>query len=290
MSHPVSLDLEARPYAIAQHVQFILSGNPCRVPSCEYLAGDAFICPSCVEEWEVHLGNMTALVEDLEVAQRKQVRFGTREGNALASNGKMTSETRHMHTRHPSHTEPPMPVDLTAGYWLTRLHAELVGQIRLICDVCSLDVPALTTTVAMSRWLLGQTARLPLLPESDGWGLVHDLDQVYRDAVQAIDAPARKKYVRVCDCGLAVWSSRETARCACGAEYDVAAEHEARVEVARDYLVTISEAAALAHIPMRTVRNWIDPKRGSKLEVKGTREGVQLVRFGDVADLAGGAA
>jgi len=284
VSRVVSLDLEARPYANPSlDVKIALSGNPCRVPSCGYLAGDGYVCPSCVEEWEVHLGNVAALVEDLEVAQRKQARFGTREGNALVANGRTTSETRHLHTRHPNHAEPPMPVDLTASYWLDRLRNELVGQIRLICDVNSIDVPKLETTVAMSRWLLGQSGRIAYLPEQDGWGLVHDLDQTYRDCVNTIDAPARRKYVKVCDCGLSVWARDEKARCACGRVYDVAGEYDARMVIARDSWVTIREAANAGAAKEDTIKKWI---RRGKIDAHGDP---QRVRYGCVLDLAASA-
>ena len=278
MTRPVDLDLAARPYARPSlDVRIQLSGNPCRVPACDYLAGDGYICPTCVESWEVQLGNVAALVEDLELAMRKQVRFGTREGNALETSGKMTSETRHMHSRKPNHTSIAIPFDLTAAYWLDRLHNELVGQIRLICDVTHLRFPASSGTIPMSRWLLGESARLPYLPEQDGWGLVHDLDQTYKDCVSAIDAPARKKYVRVCTCGLAVWATREKARCACGIEYDVEAEHEARMEVARESLVPVTEACDASGVKYDTLKKWI---RRGRIVVYGKEP--QRVRYGDV--------
>ena len=299
------LDLAAKPYANPSlDVKIALSGNPCLVPSCGYLAGDGYVCSSCVEEWEVHLGNVAVLVEDLEVAARKQVRFGGRGGNAATMTGKKYDPTdsdsvpqRHLHTRHPNHTENPTPVDLRASYWLDRLQTELVGQIRLICDVNSIDVPEIATTVAMSLWLLGQAAQLPRLPEQDGWGLVHDLGQVYRDCVDTIDAPKRHKYVRVCECGLSLWAKHDatTAKCACGHVYDVAAEHAARIDKARDRLVTIDEAATLSGAKRGTIRQWIN--RG-RIEAQGKRwveilrdEGVivrrevAIVRYGNVADL-----
>jgi hypothetical protein len=266
MTRVVSLDLAAKPYASPSlDVKIALSGNACLVPGCDYLAGDAYICPTCVEAWECQLGNVAALVEDLELAQRKQVRFGDPSGG------------------HSSQTDPPMPIDLAAGYWLHRLHNELVGQIRLICEVNGLDVPRLDTTVAMSRWLLGQSARIAYLPEADGWGLIHDLDQCYRDCVGQIDAPARRKYVRVCECGLSVWATRETARCACGAEYDVEAEYEARMEFARDALVTLAEAADGGMAKLDTIKKWI---RRGKIDAHGEP---QRVRYGDVLDLAASA-
>jgi len=336
----VSLDLEAKPYANPQDVRIQLSGNPCRVPSCGYLAGDGYVCPTCVEEWEVHLGNVAALVEDLELAQIGRVKFGTREGNALVTTGKKYDPTdsesvqpRHMHARKPGRADKSIPVDdddrilfadpkmpvpaddqtvgpgkipyaawasrvsldsRTASYWLDRLRCELVGQIRLICEVNTLDIPKLATTVAMSRWLLGQCGRIAYLPEQDGWGMVHDLDQVYRDCVDAIDSPARRKYVRVCDCGLSVWARDEKARCACGKVYDVTAEHDARVRKAEDYLVTVNEAINMSGVKRGTLRSWM---RRGRLEIRTQEipversDGViahmvqQVIRYGDVVAL-----
>lgn len=279
MSRVVNLDLEVRPYATPAPVRINTSGNPCRVPHCDMLAGDGYICPSCVESWEVNLGNITALVEDLEIAERKAVRFAPSGGSSSGE---------------------PEIANLAAGYWLGRLRNELVGQIRLICETGHIKVPELRdNTVAMSRWLLRQSARLPKMGEDEGWGLVHDLDQMVRDCLTVIDAPARRKYVLECEtCSLAVWArgDAETARCACGAEYDVAAEHEARMMVARDYLVTIDEAAAMAKVRAGTIRQWI--ARG-RVQQHGTKEvdilrdnqfvvrrEVALVKYGDVVKMA----
>lgn len=263
MSRVVNLDLEVRPYATPAPVRINTSGNPCRVPHCDMLAGDGYICPSCVESWEVNLGNITALVEDLEIAERKAVRFAPSGGSSSGE---------------------PEIANLAAGYYLDRLRNELVGQIRLICETGHIKVPELRDdTVAMSRWLLRQSARLPKMDEDEGWGLVHDLDQMMRDCLTVIDAPARRKYVLECGtCSLAVWArgDAETARCACGAEYDVAAEHEARMQVARDAWVTVDEATKASGTSPNTIKSWI---RRGRIDVYGEP---QRVRYGDVLDLA----
>jgi len=261
------------------------------------------VCPSCVEEWEVHLGNVTVLVEDLELAQRKQAKFSDGGGSRSKpdKNIPLDDDDRILF----ADAKMPVPADdqtvgpgkipyaawasrvaldnRTASYWLDRLRNELVGQIRLICEVNALDVPELATTVAMSRWLLGQAGRIPVLPEQDGWGMVHDLDQMYRDCVDTIDAPKRHKYVKVCDCGLSVWARHDASetRCACGLKYDVATEHEARMVIARDSWVTIREAAGASGAKENTVWKWTYRKR---LETHGTEP--QRVRYGDVLDLA----
>jgi len=302
------LDLIAKPYAAPSlDVKIALSGNPCRVPACGYLAGDAYICPSCVEAWECDLGNVTAMVEDLELAQRKQVHFGdpcggsrSKPDNAipLDDDDRILFADPKMPVPKDDQTQGPGKVEFAkwaarvaldnrrASYWLGRLRNELVGQIRLICESGHLKTPELRDdTVAMSRWLLRQAGRIAYLPEQDGYGLVHDLAQMMADCTQAIDAPARRKYVRVCeDCGLGVWARDEKARCACGREYDVAAEYEARIVVARDSWVTLLEAANASGTKLDTIKKWI--KRG-KIEMHGTDQ--QRVQYGDVLDLAASA-
>ena len=42
--------------------------------ACGRPAGDAFVCPACVDGLEVYLGDVPALVEDLEVAAQKRDR------------------------------------------------------------------------------------------------------------------------------------------------------------------------------------------------------------------------
>ena len=42
--------------------------------ACGRPAGDAFVCPTCLDALEVHLGDVPALVEDLEVAAQKRDR------------------------------------------------------------------------------------------------------------------------------------------------------------------------------------------------------------------------
>lgn len=259
-------------------------GNPCMVAHCQRRAGDGYVCAQCVEDWETCLGDVAALVEDLRIAARKQVRFGTREGNATEGGGTTDwTETRHLHTRHPNHTENPTPVDLRAADRLAELGNELVGQVRLICDTQGIEVPALgSDVVAMSRWLLGQSSRLPYLPEQDGAGMVADLTKVYLAGVAAIDAPARKKYVTQCSCGLAVFAHGEAEKvtCACGIVYDVSGQYAERMKRAEDSLVTVLEATA-SGAKLDTIKKWI--KRHQLMTVGADPK---RVRYGDVLVLA----
>lgn len=280
-------------------------GNPCHVDHCQRRARDGYVCAQCVEDWETCLGDVASLVEDLQIAARKQVRFGTREGNAASTAGKKYDPTdsesvqpRHMHTRHPNHTEIPTPVDLRAADRLAELGNELVGQVRLICETQSIDIPALgADVVAMSRWLLRQAGRLPYLPEQDGAGMVADLTKVYLAGVAVLDTPARRKYVAECSCGLAVFARGEddTITCACGIKYDVSKQHAERMKRAEDFLVTVPDAHRLSGAKVNTIRRWI---KRDKLITHGTLPFAEarddgtvrmrdqpVVRFGDVMAL-----
>jgi len=270
-------------YAKAQPMR-IEAGNPCQV--CGRGAGDAFICAQCAEEWEVHLGNVPSLVEDMTIAAQKRVRFGGSEGNPTAATGgydptKYDSvQPRHLHTRHPSHVENPLPVDLRAAEQLTALQAELVAQTLAMCDTFSLDVPALgCDTAAISRWLLCQADNLRRM--DDAHGMVVDLDTTMHHAISAIDAPARAKYVCQCTCGLAIWAppGEKIAVCVCGKAYDVESTRAKRLLTARDYLVSVREAHVLSGSPKSTIKSWIN--RG-KLTIRGTRTDQIEVMYGGV--------
>lgn len=265
----VSLDLAVRPYQQPGQVRIMTSGNPCTVPRCDYLAGDGYVCPTCVEQWEAHLANIAALVEDLELAERKAVRFSTSVGGSRS-------------------VDAPEPANMAAGYYLRRLHGELVAQIRFICETGHIRVPdlkarpGLPVEVAMALWLLPQSGRLAKLEEGQGAGLVTDLDQMIRDCLAVIDAPARRKFVTGCSCGDAVFAPAEkaTARCRCGAEYDVEETYLKQMDIARDSLITIAEAAAASGVKEQTIKNRVNANR---IEAHGKP---RRVRYGDVLALA----
>jgi len=278
----------------------IEAGNPCQV--CGRGAGDAFICAQCAEQWEVHLGNVPSLIEDLQLAAQRRSRFGGREGNPTVASGPIDwTETRHLHTRHPSHTETPMPVDLRTAGLLGELQTELVGQVLAMRDTFGLEVPSLgSDTAAISRWLLCQADNLRRM--DDAHGLIADLDKAMHRGVNAIDAPERSKYVCQCTCGLAVWAppGESIIVCVCGHAYDVETTRQKRILTAHDYLLTVREAHTLSGVPQSTIKSWI--KRG-RLTIRGTRTDwieamygevivkrqltLQIVRYGDVVNLIG---
>lgn len=271
------------------------AGEPCRV--CGRGAGNAFICRQCAEEWERHLGNVPSLLEDLDLAAQRRVRFGGSEGNPVAATGGYdptradSVQPRHLHTRKPSHANRQAPIDklddtvkleavrkwinsgpgdLHAGAILGELRNELVGQVRAMCETFDLDVPALGSDAAgMSRWLLTQADNIRLMDDADG--LIRDLDHAMQRGVLAIDAPQRPKYVCACaSCGLAVWAppGETVVTCVCGKAYDVESTRTKRILTAHDYLVTVKEAHALSKAKVNTIKSWIH--RG-QLGVHGSR-------------------
>ncbi|MGV8972235.1 MAG: hypothetical protein ACOH10_07920 [Rhodoglobus sp.] len=269
------------------------AGYPCRV--CGRGAGDAYLCRQCAESWEVHLGNIPSIVEDLEVAAQRRVRFGGRDGNPAAATGTYdptnseSVQPRHLHTRHPHHTSNPMPVDLHSAAILAELQNELVGQARAMAETYNLDIPALgSDTARISRWLLTQADHIRRMEDADG--LVRDLDRMMQRAVVAIDAPRRPKYVCQCTCTLAVWAppGESVVACVCGAAYDVEDTRRKRILTAHDYLVSVREAHTLSGVSKNTIKSWI--YRG-ELTIHGTRTDDDdgrtraVVRFGDVVEL-----
>lgn len=302
----VELDMQHASHGYDGKAQLmkVEAGDPCRV--CGRGAGTAFICRQCAEEWEVHLGNVPSLLEDLTLAAQRRVKFGGREGNPTAATGGYdptradSVQPRHLHTRKPSHVSPPMP-DLHAASILGELQNELVGQVRAMCETFDIEVPALGSDAAgMSRWLLTQADNIRLMDDAEG--LIRDLDRAMQRGVNAIDAPQRPKYVCACAaCGLAVWAppGDTVVTCPCGKAYDVESVRQKRMLTAHDYLVTVKEAHALSKAKVNTIKSWIH--RG-QLHVHGTRvvevevisttgvkstrlKEVQTVRYGDVVNL-----
>ena len=172
----VNLDLAAKPYARPAEVRIMLSGNPCTVRSCGYLAGDGYVCPTCVEAWEVELGNVAVLVEDLGLSEinhvAREMRVPVDKHDRLLFADPRRVAAADDQTVGPGVVEfqkwasSVAPGNRAASYWLGRLRNELVGQIRFICETGHIKVPALgADTVAMSRWLLRQSGRLSKLAE-----------------------------------------------------------------------------------------------------------------------------
>lgn len=300
MKKIISLDIAARPYATATQMR-AQDGNPCRTAGCQRRAGDGYVCAQCVEQWEVHLGNVAAMIEDLDLAETKRTRFGGRTGNATVQPKSAAdidwTEVRALKARKSSKTELPEVANRRAGNLRRELHNELVGQVRAICETYDLEIPALGgDTVAISRWLLdGRSRYLSLM--DDGNGLVEDLDRVMARCMRAIDSPIRYGYVRQCSCGLAVWARAfdSIVTCACGKAYVVANEQAARIDKARGHRMTINEAAGLSGISKNTIRSWIrrgDLTTQGKALIETRQSGpvsiwreVDTVRFGDVLDL-----
>ena len=302
-----NLDLEHASHNYYPDVQLmkVEAGEPCRV--CGRGAGNAFICRQCAEEWERHLGNVPSLLEDLDLAAQRRVRFGGSEGNPVAATGGYdptradSVQPRHLHTRKPSHANRQAPIDkiddtvrleavrkwinsgpgdLHAGEIVGEIRNELVGQVRAMCETFDLDVPDLGSDAAgMSRWLLTQADNIRLMDDADG--LIRDLDHAMQRGVMAIDAPQRPKYVTGCSCGLAVFAHLEDDKttCACGITYDVAEQHAERMKRAADRLVTVAEATA-SGAKEDTIKKWI---KRTKLETFGSDP--KRVRYGDVLDL-----
>lgn len=128
-------------------------GRPC---ACGRPAGDAFICPACLDLLEVHLGDVPAMVEDLEVAaqRRDRVTVQRRPTKAPADSLRLLDGWDGFAE---GSVDPDMPVSAAmvaadasqrwarilgrgrpdkaaAGEALDALHAELVSAVRILLE------------------------------------------------------------------------------------------------------------------------------------------------------------
>jgi hypothetical protein len=236
-------------------------------------AGDRYLCGDCTDTYARALGQVPAVVDELEVTLAKQQRF-TDAMLTVQNNG--------------------LPYDQTAADVLHRLRAELVALVRLCAaeHVRSSDYRQRDpddTSASMSRWLLWRVDGVAVM----AWAAdVHTLVEVVTHAVTVIDRPADRVYAGPCDqCArdLYVEPGQAAAVCEhCGIGYDLEARRTWLLSVAYDTLGTATEVArALTsfELPVTPDRVWQWKHRGRLTAKAHNPAGQPLYRVGDVADL-----
>lgn len=208
------------------------TGTPCQV--CQTPAGDAWLCPGCVDQAERDLGDVPALLTELHIHATGQSRFtGGADGSGL-------------------------PYAERAAQLLHDARNLLSTAIRAMTEHRGQPAPDLEAdTAAMSRWLLTRTASLPLDPA--GPDIVADLRRWHTDALHAIDAPRPRRYIGLCmadtngqPCRTAMHAPEgdpEFSCPRCGQVYDVAACLEHLATKVRDVTATVEELVVLANLP-----------------------------------------
>lgn len=249
-------------------------------------SSNATICPSCVDELKQLLGDVPALLRELNVALSRQSRIGTRSGGRKGS-------------------EAPLPFDPAASEAADVLLAGTITRWALDIWRYAREIP-------------GQTWARPNPPKDPVAYLLSVVDEVKTrhyaaellDEVRAAVQNAReaidlsKDYLEAGTCPTC--STRLLARpgdvqieCRrCGATYDVFSRRSAMLADAEDRLLTAKECERLVdvllrhgeserirkRIPAGSVRGWAS--RGELEAIGVDLEGRPTYRFGDVLDKA----
>ena len=247
--------------------------------ACGRPAGDAFVCPACVDGLEVCLGDVPALVEDLDVAAQRLARvsvnsrtpshkrdpesildgwpgFGpdTDPDTTVTTELVIADATRRM-AAVLGRTRPDRKAAADA---LDALHAELVSSVRALLDPIGKIYDGDPSSIGLSRWLLGHVRSVALSPA--GPDVASGLAKVHRRALGVIDTAEEVIWYgycstemedgTTCDTEIAVSKGEQVWICRkCGAEYWPDAMEDEREQRARDWvgdqILTVAEISAI---------------------------------------------
>lgn len=265
-----------------------MSAPTCSV--CGAPTGDsAYLCITDTDELRRNLGDVTAIVDDLDFALTRQSVFSDKLGR---SNGQ------------------PLPFDLRASEAAWVLRNTLAGWARLVAEERGLDgpqsnaaaitgrsvggwTPSPSLTAQIAAWLLGQVEWIRHHPAADE--AFDEIRSAVREARRVTDRPADRWYAgpcQLCRTDLYVKAGKRDVACPeCEATYDVAERREWLRAAVEDVLATtteISRALTTLDVPITasSIRGYVHRKR---LEVKAIDQGGSpLYRVGDVLDLIAG--
>ena len=280
-----------------------------RTCACGRPAGDAFVCPACVDDLEVYLANVPALIENLEVAAQRRDRV--RAPRRLPH---LAPDTARIFDGWPGFREdvdPDTPVTAqlvaadaarrwiavlgrtrpdkaSAGNALDTLKATLVSAVKALLDPIGKAWDGPDTMQAISLWLLTHSTSIALSPA--GPDIVADMRRIHRRCMAVIDTAPELTHYGNCGCGASIdipegdqsWTCPE-----CGAVQTVAFLDEWRRELAADQLGTWGDLAQWtamlgAPVPRRRIKFWA---QSGRMLPKGSSDDGALYRLGDVLDL-----
>lgn len=237
---------------------------------------NAYLCNTCFNNLWIALGDVPALVTELDVSLSKQRRWEYDTGSSSRS------------------SEEALPFNLAAARSLRELRDQLQQLARrcVAADVPSKDYryrhPG-STCKELSTWLMWRIdgiAGQPWAPDA------LTLVKAVQHAVHVIDRPPERTFAGPCDqCGHDLYArkGKPTVHCHdCGLEYNLADRREWLLKQVDDQLATASEIArALTSMELpitaERIRQW---KHRDRIEVKAhDRLDRPLYRVGDVVDL-----
>lgn len=244
-------------------------------PVCSAPQQQGILCSACTDKLERHLGDVHAVVDDLNIAMSKQARIGGGGAGGLA--------------------RERLPLNFGAAAAL----ADLGDTLAIwAASVAPRSRAHGRTTVAAwaARALLREIAAVRALVA------VAELYDEVTDAIERarreVDRPADRQYLGQCGaelnevvCTEELWAlpKAKYARCkVCGNDFDVAARQAWLIDEARDQLMNVQEAARVigsyghTTVSEKTIRSYV--ARG-QLAWHGQIEGRNVLRLSDLLDL-----
>jgi hypothetical protein len=156
----------------------------CRVPSCDRPVADAYVCMRCAHNLERALGDIPAVVHQLNLTLAKQTRYADR--NERGGN------------------EQPLPMDPIASATIDQLRGHLENWAKMIAEIRGYQIPIAETLSRpanldiLSRWMRHHVEWLR--HHEAGHDCVEELTGDMRTARRVIDVPANRTTFPVGPC------------------------------------------------------------------------------------------
>ena len=302
------------PYYAPSPVPMPTGGQTCQ---CGRPAGDAFMCPQCVDDLDRCLGDVPALVEDLDIAAQRLTRltvtptpshkrdpesildgwpgFGAdTDPDMIVTTPLVVRDVTRRMAAILARTRPDAPQAASAQ---DSLRAALVGAVRALCGSVGQAYNGPTDTTGLSRWLLRNLAAIPLHPE--GPNITAEIVRAHDRALKVIDNDPEKIFYGTCQtimadgapCGqnVSIPVGATLWECGCGATYDAGQLEADRRERVADTLGTVGELVRLAkHVGVTVSRHKVNRLvTAGRLQSRTEGKAGAMYRLGDLLDTLG---
>jgi hypothetical protein len=265
------------------------SAQPCHVKGCTRAAGDAFVCPQCLDRLEVALGDIPGLLEDLLIMTTRQHKFRAPAVSRAAKTGTRWDAmlTAHESAELVNEGFTRAPYVSQAGDATRTLVAAVLSAYQVLGGT---ETPLDPATA--SRRLLSAIGKVP--GSSLAPSIIETVTKAHATAMRVIDRPDDAIYIGTCpDCKTPMHANpdNDTHTCTtCGNTHALAERQQAIRDRLTDAQLTLRQIADLSgptlgvRITLGQLKNWAN--RDGKLAPATTdREGVKLYRVGDALDL-----
>lgn len=272
---------------------------------------DGYVCQRCTGQTAGYLQYVIDLAPEVETNVARLARYATRNG-VRADLDEEDRGPSALNRRQPVDTfgwpaskDRPLrgalratglPVDLNASGRAVGAFTIVDGWARFVERERGLVAPGVRVgehaAAVSARFLTGQLDWLRHQPQADQAN--EQLRAAGAVIKRIVDRPADEDLVGVCDCGLYLYARRGRSRvaCRCGIEWNVEEQRGWLMEVLRDRLVTVAEAATLGVLAFpdlnrervrKLVASWVRTDRPGHLIGRDTADGPAYL-FGEILD------